>query len=148
MKVSVIIPVFNGEADLPDLLGTLQAQTYSADLVEYLFVDNNSHDRTGSYLEAAVADFQHLGLTLKVYREARIQSSYAARNTARKSGVKTWSASTWQRTSDGVTASTRNWIMPSSIQIWSPGRTWLRYSGGETNTRSAVPTHGGRSTIR
>ena len=80
MKVSVIIPVFNGEADLPDLLGTLQAQTYSADLVEYLFVDNNSHDRTGSCLEAAVADFQHLGLTLKVYREARIQSSYAARN--------------------------------------------------------------------
>src|SRR3989442_869931 len=53
-------------------------------------------------------------------------------------------ATTTQRTSCGVVASTRSWIMPSSIQISSPALTRPRYSGGETNTRSAEPTHGVR----
>jgi cellulose synthase/poly-beta-1,6-N-acetylglucosamine synthase-like glycosyltransferase len=80
-KISVIVPVYNGEADLPDLLGCLQAQTYPADLVEYLLVDNGSRDRTVTLLQTAVQEAASLGITLRYLQENEIQSSYAARNT-------------------------------------------------------------------
>ena len=44
--LSVIIPIYNGEADLPGLLACLTAQTYPRDRVEYLIVDNGSTDDT------------------------------------------------------------------------------------------------------
>lgn len=77
-KVSVVIPIYNGEADLPDLLTCLLAQTYPSEDVEYLLVDNNSSDRTFSQLQTA-ADHSHI--TIRPLLEANIQSSYAARNT-------------------------------------------------------------------
>lgn len=70
--VSVIIPIYNGEADIPDLLRCLQAQTYPQDQVEYLLVDNGSTDRTLALLQAAP--------TMTLLAEPMIQSSYAARN--------------------------------------------------------------------
>ena len=76
-KVSVIVPIYNGEADLPDLINCLKAQTYPTDRVEYLLVDNASSDRTAAILEATAQNspgFRHL-------TENQIQSSYAARNT-------------------------------------------------------------------
>lgn len=78
-KVSVVVPVYNGEADLPPLISCLQAQTYPADLVEYLLVDNNSCDRTNAILQTTAQSCQ--GLTIRLLSETRIQSSYAARNT-------------------------------------------------------------------
>ncbi|GAB4240442.1 MAG: hypothetical protein Kow00121_66890 [Elainellaceae cyanobacterium] len=76
--VSVIIPIYNGEADLPDLFHCLAQQTYPPTQVEYLLVDNGSSDRTWQMLEAYYAS-----ATLQQYRplrETEIQSSYAARN--------------------------------------------------------------------
>lgn len=80
VTVSVIIPVYNGEADLPELLQCLEAQTYPRDQVEYWLVDNNSSDRTASLIQAAAAK----NPTLHYWCEAKIQSSYAARNTGIK----------------------------------------------------------------
>lgn len=77
-SVSVVIPVYNGEADLPDLIHCLNAQTYPPELVEYLLVDNNSRDRTPAILQTAQQSDQ---LTLRPLTETQIQSSYAARNT-------------------------------------------------------------------
>ena len=51
-KVSVIVPIYNGEADLPDLINCLKAQTYPTDRVEYLLVDNGSSDRTSAILKS------------------------------------------------------------------------------------------------
>lgn len=82
--VSVIIPIYNGEADLPDLLRCLVAQTYPRDRVEYWLVDNNSGDRTAELIRAAVAEWQPQGLMLHYGSEPQIQSSYAARNTGIK----------------------------------------------------------------
>ncbi|NET39391.1 MAG: glycosyltransferase, partial [Cyanothece sp. SIO1E1] len=79
-KVSVIVPVYNGEADLPHLAICLCAQTYPAQQVEYLIVDNGSCDRTASLLQTLVSDFAAVGLTLRILSETQIQSSYAARN--------------------------------------------------------------------
>jgi len=76
--VSVIVPIFNGELDLPDLLACLESQTYPHRQTEYLLVDNGSHDRTGRLLEEAQ---QTAVLPLQCLQENRIQSSYAARNT-------------------------------------------------------------------
>ncbi|NET41330.1 glycosyltransferase family 2 protein [Okeania sp. SIO2B3] len=76
-KVSVIVPIYNGEKDLPDLIECLRSQTYPADQVEYLLVDNNSGDRSKSVIEAATRSSQ---ITICLVTENKIQSSYAARN--------------------------------------------------------------------
>jgi len=78
--VSVIVPIYNGEQDLPGLLECLMAQTYPAQQVEYLLVDNGSSDRTPTLLTTATTSFAAKGLTFKALSEPNIQSSYAARN--------------------------------------------------------------------
>ena len=78
--VSVIIPIYNGEQDLPDLWQCLSEQTYDRNLVECLLVDNNSRDRTAAILQAAVQEAKESNLNLKHLTEKTIQSSYAARN--------------------------------------------------------------------
>ena len=80
--VSAIVPIYNGEQDLPGLLDRLIAQTYPADKVEYLLVDNASIDSTADILISAVEAFASRGLTLRALSERKIQSAYAARNTA------------------------------------------------------------------
>ncbi len=92
------MPVYNGEADLPDLLNCLRSQTYPPHLVEYLIVDNNSRDRTGTLLQAAAPDTpilspspqtplspqieeQKVQPPIRHLSENWVQSSYAARNT-------------------------------------------------------------------
>lgn len=79
-KVSVIVPIYNGVADLPDLLNCLWAQTYPGDRVEYLLVDNGSRDRTFELLQSARQEAAARGLMLAPLSENQIQSSYAARN--------------------------------------------------------------------
>jgi glycosyltransferase involved in cell wall biosynthesis len=81
-SVSVIVPVYNGENDLPKLINCLERQTYPGDRVEYLIVDNNSGDRTSTILEAYVSSTK--AIEFQYLKEASIQSSYAARNLAIK----------------------------------------------------------------
>jgi glycosyltransferase involved in cell wall biosynthesis len=78
--VSVVIPIYNGEQDLPDLLRCLRAQTYPLDRVEYWLVDNRSGDRTPTLLQAAADQAAQDGFPLYYRSQAQIQSSYAARN--------------------------------------------------------------------
>ncbi|MEB3295688.1 MAG: glycosyltransferase [Synechococcales bacterium] len=81
IAVSVIIPIYNGLADLPDLLDCLRSQIYHCDRVEYLLVDNKSGDGTYEFLQAASRDFHVENWNIKILQEQKIQSSYAARNT-------------------------------------------------------------------
>ncbi|MEA5578221.1 glycosyltransferase [Anabaena sp. UHCC 0451] len=83
-KVSVVIPVYNGEADLPDLLSCLFSQTYPQEQVEYLLVDNNSSDRTLSILQTTA---ENSPITIRLLSENNIQSSYASRNTGIKAAT-------------------------------------------------------------
>ncbi len=78
--VSVIIPIYNGEGDLPGLLNCLEQQSYPRNLVEYILVDNNSSDRTGEILRETAIKWRERELTLLPEMEKNIQSSYAARN--------------------------------------------------------------------
>ena len=71
--VSVVIPIYNGEDDLPALLECLRSQTYPSHLTEYLLVDNGSRDRTLAILQS--------NAQVHTLTETKIQSSYAARNT-------------------------------------------------------------------
>ncbi|MBW4559955.1 MAG: glycosyltransferase [Mojavia pulchra JT2-VF2] len=77
-RVSVVVPIYNGEADLPDLISCLLSQTYPKERVEYLLVDNNSSDRTLTSLKASA---ELCPITIHPLSENQIQSSYAARNT-------------------------------------------------------------------
>ncbi|TAG95732.1 MAG: glycosyltransferase [Oscillatoriales cyanobacterium] len=91
-EVSVVVPIYNGEADLPDLIECLRSQTYPPDKVEYLLVDNNSLDRTLAIIQTAtnsnppsVPPLVRGGgnsdrITIRHFTENQIQSSYAARN--------------------------------------------------------------------
>ncbi|NEQ97002.1 MAG: glycosyltransferase [Cyanothece sp. SIO2G6] len=78
--ISVVIPIYNGETDLPDLMACLWRQTYPADWVEYLLVDNNSGDRTYSLLQDYADCAQKREMRLVPLQAVAIQSSYAARN--------------------------------------------------------------------
>ncbi len=78
--VSVIVPIYNGESDLPDLIACLRSQTYPRDHVEYLLVNNHSSDRTAIILAQAAKEVVKEGIILKNLNENQIQSSYAARN--------------------------------------------------------------------
>ena len=82
-KISVIVPIYNGEADLPDLLDCLRTQTYPSDLVSYCLVDNGSHDRTSEMLQSASQNAQNF----VILSESQIQSSYAARNVGIRSAT-------------------------------------------------------------
>ncbi|MBR8830564.1 MAG: Undecaprenyl-phosphate 4-deoxy-4-formamido-L-arabinose transferase [Chroococcopsis gigantea SAG 12.99] len=84
---SVIIPVYNGEKDLPALLQCLGEQTYPRTEVEYIFIDNNSTDRTAEILQETVTQWQTRGLKLITATENNIQSSYAARNRGIKMAI-------------------------------------------------------------
>jgi glycosyltransferase involved in cell wall biosynthesis len=83
-KVSVVVPIYNGEADLPELMSCLLSQTYPKDRVEYLLVDNNSSDRTLNYLKKSA---ENCPIIIHPLSENRIQSSYAARNTGIRAAV-------------------------------------------------------------
>jgi len=76
--LSVVVPIYNGEADLADLLCCLSSQTYPKDRVEYLLVDNNSSDRTLTFLKTSA---ENSSIKIHPLSENQIQSSYAARNT-------------------------------------------------------------------
>lgn len=78
--VSVIIPIYNGETDLPQLIECLYKQTYPNELSEFLLVDNNSRDRTKIILKEAEQTAISQAINLKYLIEKEIQSSYAARN--------------------------------------------------------------------
>ncbi len=79
-QVSVIVPIYNGQEDLPDLINCIQEQTYPKDKVEYLLVNNNSQDDTSKILNQATLEAKKIGINLQVLNENNIQSSYAARN--------------------------------------------------------------------
>ncbi|ACK65281.1 glycosyl transferase family 2 [Rippkaea orientalis PCC 8801] len=79
-KVSVIVPIYNGERDIPDLIDCLRSQTYPKDRIEYLLVNNNSSDRTLEMLNQAATEATQEGVNLTILEENEIQSSYAARN--------------------------------------------------------------------
>ncbi|MEH2084900.1 MAG: glycosyltransferase [Nostoc sp.] len=76
--VSVVVPIYNGEADLLELINCLLSQTYPKDRIEYLLVDNNSSDRTLTILKTSA---ENCPITIRPLSETQIQSSYAARNT-------------------------------------------------------------------
>lgn len=79
-KVSVIIPIYNGEEDLPDLLACLRSQSYPRELTEFWLIDNNSDDHTADLIQRAMAETASPEIKLSYLKEEQIQSSYAARN--------------------------------------------------------------------
>ncbi|MEB3219022.1 MAG: glycosyltransferase [Nostocales cyanobacterium 94392] len=83
-QVSVVVPIYNGTADIPELINCLLAQTYPKQRVEYLLVDNNSNDGTFELLKSQL---ENCPIKIRVLSENKIQSSYAARNTGIREAV-------------------------------------------------------------
>jgi len=71
-KVSVIVPVYNGEREIGRCIKALLSQTYPEELTEIIIIDNGSSDGTCDIVRA----FEEV----KLLFEHDVQSSYAARN--------------------------------------------------------------------
>ncbi len=82
-RVSVVVPIHNGEKDVADLVACLRAQTYPRSRAEYIVVDNCSSDETARLLSGLAAEEKNLRLLL--LSENKTRSSYAARNTGCRS---------------------------------------------------------------
>lgn len=76
-SISVIIPVYNDAVRIQTALRAVLAQTYPAEAVEIIVVDNNSTDATPQTIRRL--QDQHPGRICQLF-EGQIQSSYAARN--------------------------------------------------------------------
>jgi len=70
-KISIIVPVYNGEATIQTCVEALLGLDYPRDRFEVLVVDNKSIDGTRRIVE---------GYPVTLLQEAAVQSSYAARN--------------------------------------------------------------------
>lgn len=75
--VSVVVPVYNDPTGLAATLRSLAAQTYPSGSFEVVVVDNDSDDGTLRVAREAAAAHPEL---VRVERERKVQSSYAARN--------------------------------------------------------------------
>ena len=80
IEISVIVPIYNGERHVASLIAGLAKQSYPAEAVEYIVVDNRSTDRTREEAAPAIALAQSAGIDVRVISEVEIQGSYAARN--------------------------------------------------------------------
>ena len=96
--VSVIAPVYNAERALSRLVESLRAQSYPADRVEVLLVDNGSTDRSWEMIQA-YPDVRGL-------RETRLQTPGAPRNLGMREAtgdvialidVDCWAHADWMR---------------------------------------------------
>lgn len=83
--ISVVIPIYNGEQDVLELIECLKSQSYPPNEVEYLLVDNCSQDQTLKLIQNLLKNSADLGINLQLLQENHIQSSYAARNRGIKS---------------------------------------------------------------
>jgi len=70
-KISIIVPVYNGEATIRTCVEALLGLDYPRDRFEVIIVDNKSIDGTRRIVE---------GYAVTLLQEAAVQSSYAARN--------------------------------------------------------------------
>jgi len=70
--VSVVVPIYNGEEDLPDLVDCLLAQTYPAERLEYWLVDNGSREGTLSQHHTLAHPFLPYGQTANLAVRAEI----------------------------------------------------------------------------
>ncbi|MDY7014498.1 MAG: glycosyltransferase, partial [Cyanobacteriota bacterium] len=147
-QVSVIVPIYNGEADLPGLLACLYEQTFPSDRVEYLLVNNNSRDRTAEILEATVAEARSRGLQLRALNENQIQSSYAARNTGIEAAKSEFLAFTdadcrpipqWLERLVRSFADARVGLVVGEVAAL-PGKTWLERHADRQNTLTQKDT--------
>lgn len=69
--VSVIVPAYNAEKYIANLIESLLDLDYPKELLEIIIVDNNSNDKTKDIIKQ---------YPVKLLEETNIQSSYAARN--------------------------------------------------------------------
>ena len=95
-KISIIIPAYNAENDLPNLWHALTNQTYPQEKFEAILVDNNSTDQTKKIAS-------NLGFI--VTSETNYQCSYAARN----KGVE-MAAGQWLVFLDADCLPDKNWL--------------------------------------
>lgn len=78
--VSVIIPVLNNLSGIERCIGALQNQSWPADRMEVIVVDNGSSDGTWESLQARQETYRQSGMRLCLLRADKAFTPYVARN--------------------------------------------------------------------
>jgi len=155
--VAVIVPIYNGAADLPDLVERLLAQTYPAKQVTYILVDNGSTDATPALLQQAAATAAEAGIALRPLPYSAIQSSYAARNAGIRAALALAPAPPVLAFTDADCYPEPGWL-EALVQPFAqpevglvageiralPGTTWLEHYADRQDTLSQQHTLGHR----
>jgi len=108
-KISVIIPVYNGERTLPECLSSVLNQTHPAD--EIILVDNNSTDNTKKIIQ----EFQQKSKKIKYVFER-----YKSRGAARNAGIRISNGNIILMT-DSDCVAPKNWISEITEPIAKEG---------------------------
>ena len=74
--ISVIIPVYNSEKFLDDLLDSLMRQSLNTGVYEIIFINNNSNDNSARILR----NYTNINKNCKYYMFNKKKGSYASRN--------------------------------------------------------------------
>ncbi|MFA6469379.1 MAG: glycosyltransferase family 2 protein [Bacteroidota bacterium] len=82
MLISVIIPTYNSESDLPRLLQSIQALQNPKKGLELIFVDNASTDRTASSIEQFIKKYRKLYYTIVLLKNTDNVGAVKALNRA------------------------------------------------------------------
>ncbi len=75
--VSVIVPIYNAQAELPGLIKSLAEQTYPSESHEILLVDNGSNDQSRLLMKQLIRPYDR---PFRLLVESANRGSYAARN--------------------------------------------------------------------
>lgn len=152
-SVAVIVPIYNGAADLPDLVNRLLAQTYPVQQVTYILVDNGSQDATPALLQDAATTAAQARITLHPLPYSAIQSSYAARNAGIRAALARTPAPTVLAFTDADCYPEPGWL-EALVQPFAqpdvglvageiralPGTTWLEHYADRQDTLSQQHT--------
>lgn len=96
-RASVVVPVLDAAEDIDRLLDSLEALDYPRDRLDLVVVDNGSRDGTMERLARRSS--------IRLLRETRIKSSYAARNRGVEAATGEWIAFT-----DADCVATADWL--------------------------------------
>ncbi len=84
MKVSVVVPVYNGEVDVGECLDALIGQDYHPQDYEIVAVDDGSTDNTANVLLGKRAEAERNGISMRVIKLGKRQGRFLARKNGAK----------------------------------------------------------------
>ena len=110
ISISVIIAYHNEEKNLPDLIKSIKSQTYDSSLIEYIFVNDRSSDKSEQLIKSLTSDF----ISNCTYLEILKSASDIGKKAALELGIKS-AKSDYLLFTDADCIANSNWIESTAL---------------------------------